>query len=199
MWMETAYRRHLLAPMVRQLNVLMAPLATVNIGAGRARITAGWLAGSKRFRRCVVYCKGKLLYTLSLYKCGPIKLILFSAKAKTLSRVIIAHRKALHRMATKLFLGKLSYDTTDDSLRERFAQFGTVISATVIRDRDTNQSKGFGFVEMESAEAAQAAINALDGKELDGRTIVVNVARPREDNRSGGGFGFRGGNNSQRR
>jgi RNA recognition motif-containing protein len=102
-------------------------------------------------------------------------------------------------MATKLFLGKLSYDTTDDSLRERFAQFGTVVSAVVIRDRDTNQSKGFGFVEMESAEAAQAAINALDGKELDGRTIVVNVARPREDNRAGGSYGFRGNGNSQSR
>ena len=96
-------------------------------------------------------------------------------------------------MATKLFIGKLSYDTTDDSLRAAFAQFGTVVSAQVIKDRDSGQSKGFGFVEMEKAEEAQTAINTLDGKELDGRMIAVSVARPREDRASGGGNSFRGG------
>ncbi len=95
-------------------------------------------------------------------------------------------------MATKLFVGKLSFDTTNDSLQTGFAQFGTVVSAQVIMDRDTNRSKGFGFVEMETKEAAQAAINALDGKEFEGRIIVVNVARPRED-RPQGGNNFRGG------
>jgi len=95
-------------------------------------------------------------------------------------------------MATKLFIGKLSYDTTDDSLRAAFAQFGTVVSAQVIKDRDSGQSKGFGFVEMEKAEEAQTAINTLDGKELDGRMIAVSVARPRED-RASGGNNFRGG------
>ena len=95
-------------------------------------------------------------------------------------------------MATKLFVGKLSFNTTNDSLQALFATYGTVVSAQVIMDRGTNQSKGFGFVEMESAEAAQAAINALDGKEFEGRTIVVNVARPRED-RPQGGNDFRGG------
>jgi RNA recognition motif-containing protein len=95
-------------------------------------------------------------------------------------------------MATKLFVGKLSYDTTDSSLQALFAQYGTVISASVINDRDTSRSKGFAFVEMESAEAAQAAINALDGKEFEGRSIVVNVARPKED-RPQGGNNFRGG------
>lgn len=98
-------------------------------------------------------------------------------------------------MATKLFIGKLSFDTTNDSLQTKFAEFGTVLSAQVIMDRDTNRSKGFGFVEMEDQEAAQAAIKALDGNDFEGRTIVVSVAKPREDRpqSNGGGHGFRGG------
>jgi RNA recognition motif-containing protein len=91
-------------------------------------------------------------------------------------------------MATKLFVGKLSYDTTDDSLKARFAAFGTVVSVSVIKDRDSGMSKGFAFVEMETQEAAQAAINALDGNEFEGRTIVVNVAKPREDRSQSRGF-----------
>ncbi|HSX29469.1 MAG TPA: RNA-binding protein [Candidatus Saccharimonadales bacterium] len=96
-------------------------------------------------------------------------------------------------MATKLFVGKLSFDTTNDSLQALFAQYGKVISAQVIVDRGTNQSKGFGFVEMEDQTAAQAAINALDGQEFEGRTIAVSVAKPREDRPQNGGGGFRGG------
>ncbi len=97
-------------------------------------------------------------------------------------------------MATKLFVGKLSFDTNNDSLRAQFAQYGTVVSAQVIIDRDTNRSKGFGFVEMEDQTAAQAAIDALDGKEFEGRTIVVNVAKPREDRpQNNDGNSFRGG------
>ena len=96
-------------------------------------------------------------------------------------------------MATKLFVGKLSFDTTNDSLQALFAEYGKVVSAQVIMDRDTNRSKGFGFVEMEDQAAAQAAINALDGKEFEGRTIVVNVAKPREDRPRDGGNNFRGG------
>jgi cold-inducible RNA-binding protein len=95
-------------------------------------------------------------------------------------------------MATKLFIGKLSFDTTDDSLRALFAEYGNIVSARVATDRDSNRSKGFGFVEMDDDEAAQKAISALDGKEFEGRTIVVNVARPRED-RPQGGNNFRGG------
>lgn len=97
-------------------------------------------------------------------------------------------------MATKLFVGKLSFDTTDDSLRAAFAEFGTVASAQVIIDRETNRSKGFGFVEMEDDAEAQKAIAGLNDKEIDGRTVVVNVARPREDRpqRNDGGS-FRGG------
>jgi RNA recognition motif-containing protein len=96
-------------------------------------------------------------------------------------------------MATNLFVGKLSFNTTDDSLQALFAEYGTVTSAKVIVDRDTNQSKGFAFVEMEDAEAAQKAIDGLNGKEFDGRTIVVNIARPREDRPQSGGSSFRGG------
>ena len=97
-------------------------------------------------------------------------------------------------MATKLFVGKLSFDTTNDSLQALFAQYGKVVSAQVIMDRGTNQPKGFGFVEMEDQVAAQAAINALDGKEFEGRTIAVNVAKPREDRpQNNGGPSFRGG------
>jgi RNA recognition motif-containing protein len=95
-------------------------------------------------------------------------------------------------MATKLFVGKLSYDTTNDTLQALFAQFGKVVSAQVIMDRDTNRSKGFGFVEMEDQAEAQKAINELDGKEFEGRTIAVSVAKPRED-RPAGVNNFRGG------
>jgi RNA recognition motif-containing protein len=84
-------------------------------------------------------------------------------------------------MATKLFIGSLAWTTTDDSLRDFFATVGTVSSANVIVDRDTNRSKGFGFVEMSSDEEAKKAIDELNGKELDGRAIVVNEARPREE------------------
>jgi cold-inducible RNA-binding protein len=93
-------------------------------------------------------------------------------------------------MASKLFIGSLAWTTTDDSLRDFFATAGTVVSANVIVDRDTNRSKGFGFVEMSSDEEAKAAIDQLNGKELDGRAIVVNEARPREErprNNDGGG------------
>ena len=97
-------------------------------------------------------------------------------------------------MATKLFVGKLSYNSTNDSLEEQFSQYGKVLSAQVIIDRDTNRSKGFGFVEMEDSAAAQAAINALDGKEFEGRIITVNIAKPREDRpQHNGGNNFRGG------
>ena len=96
-------------------------------------------------------------------------------------------------MATKLFVGKLSFDTTNESLETLFAQYGKVVSAQVIMDRGTNQSKGFGFVEMEDQAAAQAAINTLDGKEFEGRSIVVNIAKPREDRPQGGNYGFRNG------
>lgn len=96
-------------------------------------------------------------------------------------------------MATKLFVGKLSYDTSDDSLRELFTQYGTVESSQIAKDRDSGMSRGFAFVEMAELSEAQAAIKALDGTEFEGRTIVVNVAKPREDRPRNNGNHFRGG------
>lgn len=84
-------------------------------------------------------------------------------------------------MSNKLFVGRLSYNTTDAQLADHFAKVGTVVSAKVIMDRYSGQSKGFGFVEMGSEEEAQKAINELHNSELDGRTIVVSEARPQED------------------
>ena len=97
-------------------------------------------------------------------------------------------------MTTKLYVGKLSYDTTNESLETKFAEYGKVVSAMIIMDRDTNRSKGFGFVEMEDQASAQSAIDALNEKEFEGRNIIVNIAKPREDRpQSGGHNDFRGG------
>lgn len=84
-------------------------------------------------------------------------------------------------MAAKLFVGSLSYNVTDDQLKELFEGAGTVESASVIKDRDTDRSKGFGFVQMSTDEEVEAAISAFNGKEFDGRTLIVNVARPKTD------------------
>jgi cold-inducible RNA-binding protein len=99
-------------------------------------------------------------------------------------------------MAMKLYVGGLAYSVTDQELEALFAELGKVISAVVIKDRDSGQSKGFGFVEMEDTAAAQNAIKELNGKEVSGRSIVVNEARPQEDRRSGGGGGGGGYRNS---
>jgi cold-inducible RNA-binding protein len=92
-------------------------------------------------------------------------------------------------MAMKLYVGGLAYSTTDKELEDFFATQGNVVSAVIIKDRDSGQSKGFGFVEMEDLKEGQNAIKELNGKELGGRAIVVNQARPQEDRRSGGGGG----------
>jgi cold-inducible RNA-binding protein len=97
-------------------------------------------------------------------------------------------------MATKLYVGNLSFRTTQEELRDLFAQAGTVESASIIEDRETGRSRGFGFVEMASAEEAQAAIEQFNGKEINGRNLTVNEARPRtERGGGGGGGGGRGG------
>jgi RNA recognition motif-containing protein len=98
-------------------------------------------------------------------------------------------------MGKKLYVGNLSYDTTNDSLQEMFEAYGAVQSAQIVMDRDTGRSKGFGFVEMGSDQEAQAAINGLNGKEAGGRSLTVNEARPRED-RGGGRGGYGGGGRS---
>src|SRR3989344_3821516 len=92
-------------------------------------------------------------------------------------------------MANKLFVGGLSWVTTDDSLRTFFSQAGTVASASVISDKFTGRSRGFGFVEMSTDEEAEKAKTELNGKELDGRAIAVNDARPQEQRSGGGNFG----------
>jgi cold-inducible RNA-binding protein len=87
----------------------------------------------------------------------------------------------------RLYVGNLSYGTTDALLKTTFGEFGTVDEAVVIMDRDTGRSKGFGFVTMNNDEEGKAALAALDGKDLDGRTVKVNEARPMEDRRPSGG------------
>ena len=97
-------------------------------------------------------------------------------------------------MGNKLYVGNLAYSVRDDSLMQAFSPFGTVTSAKVMMDRETGRSKGFGFVEMGSDAEAQAAINGMNGQAIDGRVVVVNEARPREDRPGGyGGGGSRGG------
>lgn len=92
-----------------------------------------------------------------------------------------------------IFVGNLSYSTRDEDLRAAFEEFGQVDSARVIMDRETDRSRGFGFVEMPVASEGQAAIQALDGKDLGGRAVKVNEARPKADNDRGGRGGGRGG------
>ena len=96
-------------------------------------------------------------------------------------------------MAKKLYVGNLSYNTSDSDLQRMFGAFGTVQSAQVVSDRDTGRSKGFGFVEMGNDQEAQAAISGLNGKEVDGRALTVNEARPREERGGGGRGGTSGG------
>lgn len=96
-------------------------------------------------------------------------------------------------MGKKLYVGNLSYGISDSTLQQLFSQHGTVQSAQVIIDRDTGRSKGFGFVEMGSDAEAQAAITALNGAEVEGRTLTVNEARPKPEGGGGGGGGGRGG------
>ena len=99
-------------------------------------------------------------------------------------------------MSVKLYVGNLAFNTTEQDLQEQFSQYGQVSAASIVTDRDSGRSRGFAFVELDSKESAQAAIQALNGKEIDGRALTVNEARPREDrgNRGGGRNNFSGGN-----
>ena len=99
-------------------------------------------------------------------------------------------------MNNKLFVGNLSWTTTDGILQDTFAQFGTVVEAAVMMDKFTGKSRGFAFVTMSTAEEAETASKEMDNKELDGRPIRVNIARPKEDRAGGGGGGYRGGGDS---
>jgi cold-inducible RNA-binding protein len=92
-------------------------------------------------------------------------------------------------MSTKLFVGNLSFNTTENDLSDAFAAHGTVVEANLMMDRMSGRPRGFGFVTMSSPEEAQKAIDALNGQQLDGRALTVNVARPREERPAGGGGG----------
>lgn len=98
-------------------------------------------------------------------------------------------------MSMKLYVGNLSFDATEQDLQDTFGEIGTVESVNIIEDRDTGRSRGFGFVEMSSKEEGQNAISQLDGKEMDGRNLKVNEAKPRENRGGGGGGGYGGGGN----
>jgi cold-inducible RNA-binding protein len=95
-------------------------------------------------------------------------------------------------MSAKLFVGNLSFSITENDLQDAFAAHGTVVEANLMMDRATGRPRGFGFVTMSSPEEAQKAIEAMNGKELGGRALTVNIARPREDRPAGGGGGNRG-------
>jgi cold-inducible RNA-binding protein len=100
-------------------------------------------------------------------------------------------------MSSKIYVGNLPYSVDDSSLRHNFSEYGSVASAKVMMDRDTGRSKGFGFVEMTTEPEALAAIQGLNGQSVDGRAIVVNMARPKEERTDGGGGGgYRGGRSS---
>jgi len=105
-------------------------------------------------------------------------------------------------MSSKLFVGNLSFNTTENDLQDAFAAFGTVTEANLMMDRMTNRPRGFGFVTMSSPEEAQKAIEGLNGKDMDGRALTVNVAKPREERpgggrRESGGGGYGGGGRSR--
>jgi cold-inducible RNA-binding protein len=101
---------------------------------------------------------------------------------------------------TKLFVGNLSFNVTENDLQDTFAAHGTVVEANLMTDRFSGRPRGFGFVTMSTAEEAQAAINALNGTSIDGRALTVNVAKPREERTGGGGAsrGFGGGGGGRR-
>jgi cold-inducible RNA-binding protein len=108
----------------------------------------------------------------------------------SLKKVLVS-RTVLHHMSNKMFVGNLSFNTTENDLQDAFAAFGTVTETNLMMDRMTNRPRGFGFVTMSTAEEAAKAIEALNGKEMDGRALTANVAKPREERSGGGGGGGR--------
>ena len=112
-------------------------------------------------------------------------------KSKVQSRTIKCH------MSNKLFVGNLSFETAENDLNDAFAAFGTVTEANLMMDRMTNRPRGFGFVTMSTPEEAQKAIEGLNGKEMGGRALTVNIARPCEERSGEGGGGYRGGGRSR--
>ena len=129
-------------------------------------------------------------------------MILDPTFGNSLQKVAVC-RTVKHHMSNKLFVGNLSFDTTETELKSTFAAHGTVTEINLMMDRMTNRPRGFGFVTMGTADEAQKAIAALNGAQLDGRALTVNVARPREERPAGGGGGggrreFGGGGGGRR-
>jgi RNA recognition motif-containing protein len=104
---------------------------------------------------------------------------------------VTVSRTVKHHMSNKLFVGNLSFNTTENDLNDAFAAFGSVTETNLMMDRETGRPRGFGFITMSSAEEAQKAIEAMNGKDMDGRALTVNVAKPREERTGGGGGGRR--------
>ena len=115
-------------------------------------------------------------------------MILNPAFGNSLCKVTVS-RTVKHHMSNKLFVGNLSFDTTENDLQDAFAAHGTVVETNLLMDRETGRPRGFGFITMNSAEEAQKAISALNGSQLGGRALTVNVAKPREERPAGGGGG----------
>ena len=101
-------------------------------------------------------------------------------------------------MSQKLYVGGIAFTTTSESLRQHFAQSGTVVSASIVTDQFSGQSRGFGFVEMSTTEEAQLAVTQLNERQLDGRSLKVEVAKPKGDRPRGGGYGGRSGSRGWR-
>ena len=119
-------------------------------------------------------------------------MILNPMTGNSLEKTIGQDSKTSHNMSNKLFVGNLSFNTTENDLQDAFAAHGTVVEANLMMDRATGRPRGFGFVTMSTPEEAQKAVEALNGKSVDGRALTVNIARPREERPFGGGGG--GGN-----
>ena len=117
-------------------------------------------------------------------------MILDPTFGNSLSKATVC-RTVKHHMNSKLFVGNLSFNTTENDLQDAFAAHGTVVETNLMMDRESGRPRGFGFVTMSSADEAQKAIDALNGKEIDGRALTVNIARPREERPGGGGGGRR--------
>jgi hypothetical protein len=116
-----------------------------------------------------------------------------SFDSQLLLRLLYTPERKIPTMSMKLYVGNLAFQTSSDELQQLFSQAGTVESASIVEDRETGRSRGFGFVEMSSPEEGKAAIEQFNGKELNGRNLTVNEARPRENRSGGGGGGGRGG------
>ncbi len=149
-------------------------------------------------RRCIIWAYLGVSFLAACFRSFFVRRVgyqvfLGQGQVSRKGRLTVDSEKYIDTMAKKLYVGNLSFSTTDDSLRSAFAQAGAVSSATIIMDRQSGRSKGFGFVEYENDAEADKAIEMWNGNDLDGRKLIVNVARPMEPRAPRGGDSF-GGN-----